>query len=234
MKLSERFGMGLAARFIHSNLAGSFSNNTGNTRPANSASADIGAYYQNTELSLGGTPSTLRLGATITNIGIKMTYSDASERDFLPSNLRMGAAWTSEFNGMNKLTFTFDMNKLLVPTPPIKNQGVIIAGKDPDRNLLSGMFGSFADAPDGFAEEMRELMYSFGVEYWYNDLLALRTGYFHEHELKGARQYITLGAGIRYTKFGFDVAYLIARKQNHPLENTLRFALMIDIAKGDQ
>ena len=231
MKLSERFGMGLSARFIHSNLAGSFTNSTGDSRPANSASVDIGAFYENDEMSLGNLPSTLRLGAQISNLGIKMTYSDESQRDFLPSNLRVGGAWTAEFDGFNSLTFAFDINKLLVPTPPVRDGQQIIAGKDPDRNLLSGALGSFADAPDGFQEEMRELIFATGVEYWYNDLFAARAGYFHEHELKGARQYFTFGAGLRFTKFGLDVSYLLARKQNHPLENTLRFTLMVDLDK---
>lgn len=233
MQLSERFGMGLTARFIHSNLAGSFTNSTGDSRPANSAAVDIGAFYENKELSLGNLPSTLRLGAQFSNVGIKMTYSDETQRDFLPSNLRLGGALTAEFDGFNSLTFAFDVNKLLVPSPPIVDaQGNITAGKDPNRNLLSGIFGSFADAPDGFAEEMRELMLSMGAEYWYNDLFAARAGYFHENSLKGARQYFTFGAGLRFTKFGFDVSYLLARKQNHPLENTLRFSLMVNLDKA--
>jgi len=233
MKLSNRFGMGLSARFIHSNLAGSFTNNGGDIRPANSASVDIGAYYENDEMTLGNLPSTLRLGAQISNVGIKMTYSDESQRDFLPSNLRIGVAWTAEFDGFNSFTLTTDINKMLVPSPPVvDDQGNIIAGKDPDRNLISGMLGSFGDAPDGFSEEMQEVAISIGAEYWYNDLFAARAGYYHEHVLKGARQYFTVGAGLRFTKFGFDVSYLIARKQNNPLENTLRFSLMVNLDKS--
>lgn len=233
MKLSERFSMGLTGRFIHSNLAGSFTSNS-DTRPANSAAVDLGAYYTNPDMNIGGLPATLNFGGMISNVGIKMSYSDASQQDFIPSNLRLGTALTLELNGFNKLTFALDANKLLVPSPPIyDDNGNIVAGQDPNRNLISGIFGSLGDAPDGFAEEMREMMISFGTEYWYNDFFAARAGYFHEHVLKGARQYFTFGAGLRFSKFGFDISYLIARKQNHPLENTLRFSLMVDIAKEE-
>ena len=140
--------------------------------------------------------------------------------------------------------FTFDINKLLVPTPPIYAQDstgqpikddngdyVIESGKDPNRSLVSGMFGSFADAPGGFDEELAEIMWSVGTEYWYDNQFALRGGFFYEHPLKGNRKYITLGAGLRYNVFGLDFSYLIPLEQRNPLENTLRFTLVFNFDK---
>ncbi len=106
----------------------------------------------------------------------------------------------------------------MVPSPDENNQS-------PDKTLIPGMFGSFSDAPDGFSEEMKELIIAVGAEYWYNDIFAIRAGYFNEHELKGARKYFTAGVGFKYTKFAFDFAYLIAARQNNPLENTLKIYL---------
>jgi hypothetical protein len=130
----------------------------------------------------------------------------------------------------------------MVPTPPIyavddstgqpiKDQNgnyVIAKGKDPNRGLVNGMFTSFADAPGGFKEELKEINYSIGIEYWYDNQFAVRAGYFHEPRTKGNRQYFTLGAGLRYSVFGLDFAYLIATQQRNPLENTLRFTLHFD------
>ena len=228
---TKAFGMGVAGRFIHSNLTdGAVGNSGAASKPGNTAAIDIGAFYENKGLLVGGYTSTLRMGANISNVGIKISYSDDNTEDFLPTNLRLSSALTTEFDGFNKLTFSLDVNKLMVPSPPVRDEnGNIIAGEDPDKGLISGMFGSFSDAPDGFSEELKELILAAGLEYWYNDLFALRTGYFYEHELKGARKYFTVGAGFKYTKFSFDVAYLLATQKNHPLENTLRFTLMVNV-----
>ncbi|MGB0523391.1 MAG: type IX secretion system outer membrane channel protein PorV [Flammeovirgaceae bacterium] len=230
-KLSNRFAMSVAGRFIYSNLSGNLNCAGCQTSPGATAAIDIGTFYENDEFSISSYPSTLRLGATITNLGPKLTYTDDNSRDFLPTNLRLSSSVTSEIDGFNKLTLALDINKLLVPSPPqYDDAGNIIAGDDPsDKSLLSGVLGSFSDAPDGFQEELRELMFSIGAEYWYNDLLALRAGYFNEHRLKGARQYFTVGLGFKYTKFAVDFSYLIATTQNHPLENTLRFTIMMNI-----
>jgi hypothetical protein len=145
----------------------------------------------------------------------------------------------TELDPYNSITVALDFNKLMVPTPPIyetddqtgeivtdpDGNPVILSGKDPNRPLLSGMFGSFGDAPDGFSEELQEVMIAFGAEYWYRDLFAARAGYFYENQNKGNRRYLTMGLGLRYQKFGFDFAYLIPQIQNHPLAETIRFTL---------
>lgn len=234
-KLSNRFSMAVTGRFIRSNLSGSISTSNINSRPANTIAGDISAYWHNPDLMLGSKKAELALGATITNIGPKISYSNADNLDFIPTMLRVGAALTTELNPYNKITFTVDANKLMVPTPPIisDSTGAIIAGQDPDRNLLSGMFGSFADAPDGFSEELKEINIAGGVEYWYNNMFALRMGYFTEHRLKGFRQYLTFGAGLRFSKFGLDFAYLVASRRDHPLKDTIRFTLLIDMESTD-
>jgi hypothetical protein len=245
LKLSQRFSMGITTRFIHSNLSGNFTSGSTNTdtRPANSLSADISAYYNNDELIIGGYNSQLAFGANLSNLGPKITYSDDDNRDFIPTNLRLGTALTTEFDPVNKLTFAFDISKLMVPTPPVYAIGengepifdenenrVIAAGRDnSDKGWVAAMFSSVGDAPNGFGEEMRELILSAGVEYWYNDLLAVRGGYFHENKNKGNRQYFTLGVGLRYQVFGIDFSYLISRQQNHPLADTLRFTLLFNV-----
>lgn len=231
MRLSDRFGIGGSARYIYSNLSGNISNASTNNdiRPGQSASVDMGAFYQNKDMMLGNYPATVVLGANISNVGFKMTYSDENQQDFLPTNLRISSGLTTELDSYNKITFALDINKMMVPTPPQRNEaGQIVQGKDPDRSLLSGMFGSFNDAPGGFSEELREFVIAGGIEYWYSDLFAARGGYFHENGRKGARQYFTVGLGLRYQKFGLDFAYLIPRMQNHPLQDTIRFTLLIN------
>lgn len=244
-KLTENMGLGVTGRYIWSNLSGSFSNNS-DGKPGSSVAVDLGWYYRK-DLLLSGRNSNLALGASITNIGAKLTYSSESNEDFLPINLRIGSAFTTNLDPYNSLTFALDFNKLLVPTPPIyevdedgnfvvdpvTGNNVIRRGKDPDRPLLSGMFGSFSDAPDGFSEEMQEIMIAFGTEYWYRDVFAARAGYFYENANKGARQFITVGLGFRYQVFGLDFSYLVPTEQNHPLADTLRFTLMFNFNTED-
>lgn len=236
-KLSENFSIGVTARYVHSNLTGNFSSSTIEAKPGNTASVDIAVYYikefQNSELSFGG---------NISNIGAKLSYSNEANKDFIPINLRIGTAYKINLDPYNAITFALDFNKLMVPTPPVyardengsiivdpeTQQPVIERGKDPNRPLLSGMFGSFADAPDGFPEEMNEIMIAIGTEYWYNETFAARVGYFYEHSTKGNRKYLSLGLGFRYNVFGVDFAYLVPQKQDHPLAETLRFSLLFN------
>lgn len=234
--LTKNLSLGLAGRYINSNLTGTFSSNSVEARPGNSAAADIGIYYSK---PLKGN-STLVLGATITNIGAKLTYSDNNNRDFLPTNLRMGSALTTQLDPYNSLTFLLDFNKLMVPSPPVYQRSngqiqhdpdgnpIILRGKDPHRSFLSGIFGSFGDAPDGFSEEIQEIMTSIGAEYWYKDIFAGRMGYFLESANKGNRKYMTLGLGFRKNQFGIDMAYLVpTNKREHPLAETLRFSILL-------
>lgn len=229
-KLTENFSVGVAGRFIWSNLTGQLNNAPG-ARAGTSIAVDLGVYYKK-PFMFRGKNSELALGANISNIGQKLSYSTEDNEDFIPGNLRIGTAMTTNLDAFNSLTFVFDMNKLLVPTPPrLDADGNIIAGKDPDRSLLSGTFGSFGDAPGGFNEELKELMFSFGLEYWYRDIFAARAGYFNENADKGNRKYYTAGVGFRYQVFGVDFSYLIPQVQNHPLGDTLRLSLLFSLDK---
>ncbi len=244
--LSEQLSLGLSGRFIHSNLSGNIGSQNNDGKAGISVAADVGVYYHS-DLTVGGMKSDIAFGAAITNIGSKITYNSSSNRDFIPTNLRIGTAYTTSLDPYNTLTFALDFNKLMVPSTPIyafnadgsptidpeTNEQAIERGKDPDRPLLSGMFGSFSDAPDGFSEEMKEINISFGAEYWYNDVFAARAGYFYETKMKGNRRYFTLGLGFRYQKFGIDFAYLIPQEQNNPLAETLRFSLLFNLSKNE-
>jgi hypothetical protein len=216
-KLSDKLGIGVTGRFVHSNLTGDISINGQDTKPGNSLGADIGLYYTS-DLSLGARQGGISFAAVVSNIGNKISYLDEATENFIPTNLRLGTAYTAALDPYNKLTFAIDFNKLLVPTPPT----------DPDRSLISGIFTSFSDAPGGFSEEMREINIASGLEYWYNDLFAARAGYFWEHGQKGGRKYFTMGVGLRYQVFTMDFAYLIPQQQQHPLAETLRFTLGVN------
>ncbi len=235
-KLSKEFSMAITGRFVHSNLAGNFSNGAGNVNatPGNVVAADVSAYYEKKKI-IGMIPTTLAFGLNISNIGGRMTYNNPATADYIPTNMRLGTGITAEIDEYNKFTFALDINKLLVPSPPIRNgQGQIIKGKNPDRTLVSAMFGSFNDAPDGLREEIQELMFAMGAEYWYKDIFALRGGYFNEHTTKGGRKYFTLGLGFRYQKFGIDFAYMMPTVQGHPLADTMRFTLLFDFGRTKQ
>lgn len=244
-KLSENLSLGATGRFIWSNLSG---NITGapDVRPGTSLAVDVGLYYTQ-PLSLPGIESDLSLGAHISNIGQKITYTSESNEDFIPANLRLGAAWTGKLDPYNSITLAFDVNKLMVPTPPtyvinadgeferdVNGNLIIDQGEDPNRPLISGTFGSFSDAPGGFNEELKEFSLSFGAEYQYKELFFARLGYFSEHVDKGDRKYFTAGLGFRYQVFGLDFSYLIPQEQNHPLGDTLRLSFIFSFNKEEE
>ena len=215
--LTDNFGIGLSGRYIFSNLTGAFTGS--DAQAGNSVAADIGVFYRK-ELQ-GTRESTLSLGAQISNIGAKISYTDNNNKDFLPTNLRLGGAYTTELDIYNSITFILDFNKLMVPSPG--------SGRD-TVSLLSGMFGSFSDAPGGAKEEFQEFMTSVGIEYWYRNIFAGRVGYFNEDYNKGNRKYLTVGVGFRKENFGIDVAYVVpTNEREHPLAETLRFTLMMHI-----
>ncbi len=223
--LTENFSLGGALRYIHSNLTGAFSSGGIDARPGNSVAVDVGVYYTKPMVSNN---STLSLGGTITNIGAKISYSDANNKDFIPTNLRLGGAYKTALDAFNSITFAMDFNKLLVPSPTQTSK---------EKGLLSGIFGSFTDASGGFSEEIKEFAVASGVEYWYNDTFAGRMGYFFEAREKGNRKYLTLGVGAKIQKFGIDVAYLVPTNKNeNALAETLRFTLMMyfDAKNKDQ
>jgi len=224
--LTEQLSIGGALRYIHSNLTGAFSSGGIDARPGNSVAVDMGVYFTKPMVSSN---SALSLGATITNIGAKISYSDANNKDFIPTNLRLGGAYKTELDAFNSLTFALDVNKLLVPSPKPGSK---------DKALLSGIFGSFGDAAGGFSEEIREFTVSSGVEYWYNETFAGRLGYFLEAKDKGNRKYLTAGIGAKIQKFGIDVAYLVpTNKRENALAETIRFTIMMTFdnkAQGEE
>ncbi|MFT4660918.1 MAG: hypothetical protein ACI8XB_001188 [Patiriisocius sp.] len=247
LQLSDKISGGLAARYIFSNLTGGISANSSvEAKAGNSFAVDVAAYYENDDVRLGDYKSTLAFGLNISNIGAKMAYTTSGQRDFIPTNLRFGPSLTMNLDEYNKLTFAFEGNKLLVPSTPIYDStGTgILAGRDPNVGVASGIFGSFGDAPgvvtlfengdvevesgSVLREELREINLATGLEYWYQDQFALRAGYFFEHSTKGGRKYATLGAGVKYNVFSFDFSYLIPTQQNNPLANTLRFTLRMN------
>ncbi len=227
-RFGEEFSLGTTFRFIYSNLtSGQFSAGQ-QTKAGTAFGADVSAYYKRPTVMFNK-DAIFSLGANISNIGTKMGYVDGGNKYFLPTNLKLGAASTFIIDDYSQFTLALDFNKLLVPTQPIRDtNGNIISGKDPDRSVPAGIFGSFSDAPGGFSEELKEVSVAFGAEYWYNQQFALRAGYFYETPEKGDRRYFTLGAGLKYNIFNIDFAYLLANPQKSPLANTLRFSLLFN------
>lgn len=230
-KLSEKLSIGGTGKFIYSNLTGSISTGSGQAKPGISGAVDVGLFYR-TDLNIGAGSNSLALGAVITDLGSKLTYTDATQANPIPTALKLGAAFTTELDPFNKFTFAFDAVKLMTPGinyRTITDSSGNVRYQQQSTNqkpLFSGMFGSFSDAPEGFKEEMREIILCGAVEYWYNDLFAARIGYFNENRLKGNRKYVTFGIGVKYQTFGIDFAYLVPTgNRNSPLAETLRFTL---------
>lgn len=219
LKISEVLSGAVSLRYFHSQLASN--GNITEGRPVNSVAGDISFLYKKDFRLSGATdiPVTFSSGINITNIGPKVSYTSATaERDFIPTNLRIGYAFKFYLDDYNSITIAHDINKLLVPSE----------GGRSNIAYLTGVLGSFGDAPGGFSEEFSELNTQVGMEYWYRDLFALRLGFFYETPEKGNRRFVTLGAGIKYNVFGFHFSYLAPLAQNHPLQNTLRFTLSYD------
>ncbi len=234
-KFADKISGGIAFRYIRSDLTGGFSQQGQATAKAGSAvAADVSAYYQ-TPLRLKDNKAELALGANISNIGSKLSYND-EKKDFIPINMRLGSRFTSWLDQYNSLSFLIDFNKLLVPTPPIRDRddpSIILFGRESDVPVPTGMFQSFYDAPAGWKEELHEISYAVGLEYWYSGQFAIRGGYFDEHVNKGNRKYFTLGAGLKYNVFNIDIAYLIPRSgQSNPLANTYRFSLSFEFERA--
>jgi hypothetical protein len=240
--LIENLSMSVTGRFIYSRLSNYSS--TGDITTGLSGAADISLFYTKPFKPGKLHKHNLNVGVNISNIGAKISYSTVlDQRDFLPANFRAGIAYDMHFDRYNKLTLAFDVNKLLVTTPPVyetdengfvvydeNGDAVVAKGKNPyTTSAAAAVFTSWFDAPGGFSEEMKEFILNFGVEYAYNDLLFVRTGYFNEAKTKGARKYITFGVGIKYSVFAIDASYILpVASRNHPLEHTLRFTLSFD------
>ncbi|MDG1719237.1 MAG: type IX secretion system outer membrane channel protein PorV [Flavobacteriales bacterium] len=243
-KLSRNFSLAISGRYIYSNLTGGQSAGGTETVAGQSFAADVSSFYTK-PISIANKKSDLSFGMNISNIGNKISYTETITRDFIPINLRLGSDLTTKMDDYNEISLSFDLNKLLVPSPPLyNNDGEMIAGKDPNVAVVEGMFQSFGDAPGEidengnpvsgsvFREEMREINISAGLEYWYANQFALRAGYFHEHDTKGGRKYLTFGSGVKYNVFALDFSYLISTSNiggTNPLANTMRFTLVFDL-----
>ena len=233
LRLSDNLSLGITGRFLLSDVK--LQSFDSDTELASSIAVDISGFYQSNSFRLGSNDAIYRAGFNISNLGPKMKYSEMGEENFIPSNFRIGSGIEFIYDSNNSLTLTIEINKLLVPTPNVPVYGpdgsTIVSYSQPDIGFLSGIFKSFNDAPDGFSEELKELTYSLGLEYSFNDVFFLRSGYFNEHELKGSRKFFTLGAGFNtQSNFQIDLSYLISTSDViSPLENTLRFSLSYNI-----
>lgn len=228
--LSEKIGIGVALRFIYSNLANG--NTNGVTYKAGTTVAgDLTFFYNGIKENGSG----LTAGATLTNLGGKISYTnDARGRDYIPANLGLGAMYHATIDETSKISFGIDVNKLMVPTPPNDTSAQALTDYR-SKSVLGSWFSSFGDAPGGFGEEMREFQVSAGAEYAYNDLFFARLGYFYEDKTKGNRRFFSAGIGVKYNRLGFNFSYLVPTGQGinrNPLSNTTRFSLLFDIG-GD-
>lgn len=224
-KMSEQFSMALTGRFLHSNTRFNKTNNNLVADPASAFATDISVYFEKPSSGNFG-DGKWAFGGVISNIGTKIHYQ-GSKSEFLPTNLKLGAAYSFDIDaGAQMLTLSTDINKLLVPTPPVyDSNGEIIDGKDPDRSVVSSLFTSFADAPGGFSEELSEISLGIGIEYLYNNAFAIRTGYFYEDPEKGNRQHFTIGTGLKYRDFNFDMGYVVPTSNRFVLKNNFKFSL---------
>lgn len=223
-KLAQNLSLGVNLKYLNSNLAGAYNLNGTTIKPGATAAADIGIYYQKQMRDeVSGQGIGWAFGGVISNLGGKVSYG-SPERYYIPTNLRLGGALTYFSDQFNKFNFVLDLNKLMVPSPPV----------DPTKSYMASVFGSFADAQGGFSEELKEISLATGVEYWYNDQFAVRLGYHGESKMKGGRNYFTAGIGIRLQqRYGIDFSYLMATNGKvSPLNNTFRLTLLIDLTKG--
>ena len=242
--LSETFSAAIALRYIHSDLQYNYAEDMS---PGSAFAADIALYYNN-YIMMGNRECMLGLGLNASNIGTKISYDDGATNEFIPTNLRIGASLLVPIDEYNTISFSADINKLMVPTRPTYSQFLEESGYEQGDNSyyseyqtwlegtgyndispISGMFKSFSDAPGGFSEELKEIYGGIGVEYCYNQQFSVRGGYHYENEYKGNRKYFTVGAGFRMNVFSLDAAYLISTAQSNPLDQTLRFSLSFDM-----
>lgn len=251
-RLSQRMAIGLNGKFAYSDLTGGLTQSGIISKPAIAGASDLSFTYYNEDARYGNKNGAYTFAATLNNIGNKVSYSEQNKRDFIPMNLKIGNALKLELDDFNSITWATDFQRLLVPTPPIVVGNEIKAGRNNDVGVISGMVQSFYDAPgtpikdgsgniltnsDGsyqiqknskFQEELAEINIATGFEYWYNNLLAIRTGLFYESKAKGGRQFLNLGFGLKYNNLNVDMSYLLAiGNRNSPLANTLRFTFRI-------
>ncbi|MFD1258551.1 type IX secretion system outer membrane channel protein PorV [Mucilaginibacter terrae] len=224
-KFGENFSIGLSLRYIHSSLTSGLLTQGQQARPGNSLATDVSLYFRSQTLQFGK-DAVFALGLNISNIGSKLSYTDLGQKYFLPTNLKIGVSNIWFLDEYSQLMVGLDLNKLLVPTPPVRDQnGSVIEGEDDNKSVPAGIFGSFGDAPGGLKEEFQEISFSPAFEYWYDKKFAVRVGYLYENPKKGNRQYMTLGTGFKYKQLTIDFSYLLASQESSPLANTLRLSL---------
>ena len=227
LRLSDRFSMAVAGRYIRSDLK--LQTSIEDASAASSFAVDIAGYYQSEEIPYNDFDGRWRMGFNISNIGPKLKYDEVGSESSLPTNLALGGGFDFILDEYNKVGVSAQVNKLLVPTPSDSNGDGKINSEDDyyNQSFFGGMFSSFGDAPDGFSEELKEFTWALGAEYWYQDVFAFRGGYFNESDVKGSRKFATIGAGFRYTAINIDISYLFSTSKlaNSPLDGTLRFGL---------
>lgn len=232
--LNEKFSLAVAGRFIRSDLKVS---SDVDATPASTIGVDIAAYYQGEVFDLGENKARMRHGINISNIGPRLKYDEGGQKNYIPTNLRIGSGLDLILDTNNAINFNFELNKLLVPSPiaVYGDSGEFQGYQQPDITFLKGIFESFSDAPGGFNEEMKEITWATGVEYVFQNSFALRTGYFNESLEKGSRRFLTLGAGFQLDFAAIDISYLFSTSRiRNPLENTLRFSLNFNFSGGAQ
>lgn len=252
--LTKKLSLGVSLGYIFSDLTGE---SVADVTPGHAFASDVGLYF-NDDISVADLDANYAIGFSISDIGNKMSYSMGEQKNFIPTTLRLGGAFTLDLDDYNSIMLSAEISKLLVPTQPIyynkgdikengdtaKTDGEGIKyGQNDDISVGSAMFSSFYDAPgilqdngerSVFSEEWKEFMWSVGMEYWYAKQFALRAGYFHESVYKGNRQFFSVGVGLKYNVFGLDFAYLVPSGNNSPLDNTLRFSISFDIAQAEK
>ena len=231
-KLSDKFSGGVALRYIHSDINGGVG--AENYMAGNALAADVSFYYCN-KLVSEQTSGSIAFGINISNIGSTISYDLGSNKEYLPTNLKLGTTYSNKLDVNNYFSISLDFNKLLVSTPSTQlineSNGNIeaLTAYHTNNSVISSIFGSFSDAPGGFKEELQEVTISTGLEYWYNRKFALRTGYFHESQNNGNRKFFSAGAGVKMNKLAIDFSYIIPTQTNNTLSNTIRFTLLFDV-----
>ncbi|MCE1197365.1 MAG: type IX secretion system outer membrane channel protein PorV [Marinilabiliales bacterium] len=231
-KLSESLSGGVAIRYIRSDLSGGIGPES--YVPGHTFATDVSFFYTH-NFGITGNDQNISAGINLSNIGGKISYDDGQNKEFLPANLRLGTTYTREMDGNNSIALSLDFNKLMVPSPQVSSSttsgsgSIVLPDNSNNASVVSSIFSSFTDAPGGMKEELREINYSIGAEYWYNHQFAVRAGYFHESEYKGNRKFLSAGLGLKMNICSIDFSYLIPVQQNNPLANTVRFTLIFDL-----
>ena len=236
-KLSDNFSGGVALRYIRSDLAGGVGSTTAGATSysaGNAFATDVSFYYHN-RLGKEGSRNSIAAGLNLSNMGSKISYDQGTTKEFLPANMKLGTTFTTQMSDSSSLSFSIDLNKLMVPTPAnivtYNTDGTVVVtpDKNSSKSVITSIFGSFADAPGGLKEELQEVTVSLGAEYWYRKQFAVRAGYFNESQYKGNRKYFTAGVGIKLNIAAIDVSYVVPVEHNNPLANTVRFTMLFNV-----